>query len=126
MTITIEPTPLVERLRLCGEMWADASGATLARLGRTVINDGGYFSRVEANPVTTTLTLERFAAFLGDPANWPDALVPKVVCEFVRVVGVEVLCDHAQRDTSKMEEPSPGKDGEISGPSDAAACGEAA
>ncbi|MBA3053627.1 MAG: hypothetical protein FP826_01520 [Sphingomonadales bacterium] len=86
---SVPVAPLVERLRLCAQLWTDHNAATLARLGRTVINDGGYFARIDSPEAsTTTATLEKFARFLGDGANWPDGLVPEAVRDFVHVVGV--------------------------------------
>lgn len=80
---------LVDRLRWCAEQWCEANSATLARLGRCVVNDGGFFGRVSSPEAsTTTATLEKFARFLGDPANWPDGAVPDDVCAFVHIVGV--------------------------------------
>lgn len=82
------PPPLVDRLRFCAQLWAEANDATFARLGTIVINDGGFFTRVESTASTTTKTLERFARFLGDAGQWPDGAVPSAVREFVHVVGV--------------------------------------
>lgn len=83
------PFSLLDRLRSAATLWADAHGATLARLGRTVINDGGFFARLESpGASTTTATLERFARFLGDGANWPDGVVPAEVGAFVHITGV--------------------------------------
>lgn len=104
MSNEIEPAPLVERLKAAAQQWVDAHGASLARLGRAVMNDGGFFSRIDGNPVTTTATLERFARFLGDAANWPNGDVPGEVAAFVHVTGVSTETDAA----------SPGKSGEVS------------
>lgn len=104
MNKVIEPAPLIERLKAAAQLWVDANGASLARLGRAVMNDNGFFSRIDGNPVTTTATLERFARFLGDAANWPDGAVPEEVRAFVHVTGV----------SSETEGTSPGKIGEIS------------
>lgn len=93
MTASLEPAPLVERLKLVAQLWVEAHGASLARLGRSVMNDGGFFSRIEANPVTTTATLERFARFLGDAENWPDKLVPADVRAFVHVTGITAISE---------------------------------
>lgn len=80
--------PLVERLKVCAQLWTEANSASRARLGSIVVNDPGFFTRVEATASTTTKTLERFARFLGDPKQWPDQAVPAEVCIFVHVVGV--------------------------------------
>ena len=88
MDITTEPAPLVERLKSAAQQWANANDATLARLGRVVMNDNGFFSRIDGNPVTTTATLEKFARFLGEVGNWPTGVVPDDVLAFVHVTGV--------------------------------------
>ena len=83
------PPTLLDRLRVSAQLWVEARDASFARLGREVINDGGFFARIEARGAsTTTATLERFARFLGDAANWPDGEVPEAVRGFVHVVGV--------------------------------------
>ena len=86
--LPLVPT-LVDRLRACSELWVQSAPArSLPRLGRLVMNDGGFFTRIETTPTTTTATLERFARFLADPANWPDEAVPDEVCAFAHVVGI--------------------------------------
>ncbi len=86
--------PLVDRLRASAAAWVDANEASLARLGRAVVNDGGFFTRLETQVQgTTTASLERFARFLVEPANWPaDAsgarVVPAEVIAFGHAVGV--------------------------------------
>ena len=81
--------PLLDRLRVCAVLWSEATDAKLARLGREVVNDGGFFARLESpGASTTTATLEKFARFLLDPANWPDAVVPGEVAAFGHVTGI--------------------------------------
>lgn len=80
---------LIDRLRECAQLWAAANEASLARLGRTVVNDGGFFSRIDQpSASTTTATLERFARFLSDEGNWPGGQVPPDVVAFAHVNGV--------------------------------------
>ena len=80
---------LLDRLRNCAELWAEANEASLARLGRAVVNDGGFFARVERPEAsTTTATLEKFARFLGDAGNWPEGRVPAEVNGFLAVTGI--------------------------------------
>ena len=105
MDKVIEPAPLVERLKAAAQLWADANDASLARLGRAVMNDNGFFTRIDGNPVTTTATLERFARFLGDAANWPEGAVPEEVRAFVHVTGV----------STEMEGNSTGQNSDLSG-----------
>lgn len=86
--------PLVDRLRISAALWAESTGGSLARLGKAVVNDGGFFTRLETQPQgTTTATLEKFARFLIDPANWPEdadgaRCVPGEVVAFGHVIGV--------------------------------------
>lgn len=79
---------LPERLKNCADLWVSATSASLARLGRTVVNDSSFFKRLESPQGTTTATLEKFARFLGDPANWPSGEVPQEVRAFVHVTGI--------------------------------------
>lgn len=83
-----EPLTLPERLRLSAQLWTERTGFTLARLGRDVVNDGGFFARIESGAAPTTTTLEKFASFLGDAGNWPEGAVPEEVAAFVHVTGV--------------------------------------
>ena len=102
MTLT-----LPDRLRTSAQLWAEATGGTFARLGREAINDGGFFTRLDSpNPSCTTATLEKFARFLGDAANWPDGMVPGDVAAFVHVVGV----------SPAALAPATGQIGDLSGP----------
>ena len=98
MTIAQNPS-LIDRLRHCAELWTRAHGATHARLGRAVVNDGGYFTRLDSQAKgTTTASLERFAQFLGNPGNWPEGHdVPKDVQQFVAITGVHAGDPTAER-----------------------------
>ena len=103
----IEDLPkLIDRLRNCAEQWADASDkASLARLGRLVVNDNGFFSRLESPGATTTVaTVEKFAAFLVDAGNWPEGVVPNEARGFAHVVGI----------SAPLTAPSAGKGDEVS------------
>lgn len=89
--IEAEFIPLVDALKQCSALWVERSGATHARLGRSVVNDGGFFSRLETQPRgTTTDTLERFARFLALPDNWPEGEVPEEVLSFAGRVGISM------------------------------------
>lgn len=109
-----EPAPLVERLKAAAQAWVEAHDASLARLGRLVMNDNGFFSRIDHNPVTTTATLERFARYLANPTNWPNGSVPAEVGAFVHVTGI----------TADLEQSPTGQSSEMSG--EFRAAGEAA
>lgn len=97
---------LIDRLRASARVWTTRHEATFARLGREVVNDGGFFARIESpGASTTTATLERFARFFSDPVNWPDGLVPAEVCDFLHVVGI----------TPAAAAPATGQNSELSG-----------
>lgn len=86
---------LDDRLRLACAAWCAAHEARPGRLGRLAINDGGFFTRLENNPAasTTTATLEKFARFLADPANWPEGEVADEAKALAHVVGVSPAAD---------------------------------
>jgi hypothetical protein len=84
-----QPESLTARLQRCAELWARVNDASLSRLASAVLNDTGYFARLASpEPSTTTRTLERFARYLTDPANWAGELVPDEVCLFAHAVGI--------------------------------------
>jgi hypothetical protein len=85
-----QSTPtLVERLHRCGVLWTNAHAAAPTRLGRIVVNDGALLQRIEQPGVSvTTATLEKFAGFLADPANWPEGVVPQEAVDLAHVVGI--------------------------------------
>lgn len=102
---------LKSRLVRACETWAAAHAAAearevpLSRIGKRVAGDANFFQRIEPSWATCNITtLERFAQFLGDGANWPDGSVPEDVRDFVHVIGVN----------PPGEALSPGKGGEIS------------
>jgi hypothetical protein len=81
--------PLVERLKRVAQLWADANGRSLGALATIVANHGSFFERLAAPDAgTTTATLEKFARFLTEAANWPEGMVPQEVCLFAHAVGV--------------------------------------
>lgn len=86
---TVTALSLVDRLRHVAHMWVTSQDASLARLGKSVVNDGGFFTRLETQVQgTTTSTLEKFAAFLADPGNWPDGAVPQEAVDLAHRVGI--------------------------------------
>lgn len=96
MTQHIQPEPLVDALMTCANLWCAAhqpEPAPLARLGRLAVGDGGFFTRLPTQSKgATTDTLERFARFLLDPANWPVGRggVPQEAREFAHRLGVSL------------------------------------
>ena len=95
---TLTALPLVDRLRQVAQLWADAHEASLARLGKSVVNDGGFFTRLVTQVQgTSTATLEKFARFLGDPGNWPEGDVPQEAIDLAHRVGINTgkAHDHA-------------------------------
>lgn len=93
MDTPIIPTPpsLTDRLRAAAGQWVSANEASLARLGRLVVNDGAFFTKLDTMPRgPSTDTLEKFARFLADPANWPDGAVAEEARALAHVVGVSL------------------------------------
>lgn len=83
-------------------------------MASVVVNHGSFFERLESpGASTTTVTLEKFARYLGDAANWPDGLVPDEVRAFVHVTGI----------TPEAAAASPGKSADLSLPLAGAALG---
>lgn len=86
-----EPRTLTDRLVASSECWATRADASLARLGKLVVNDTAFFTnlaRMRRGPSTDTL--EKFARFLADPASWPDGVVADEAKALAHVVGVSV------------------------------------
>lgn len=80
---------LRDRLLDAAEAWSRATGRTLGALSSVVSNHAQTIERLRdpANKVTDA-TLEKFAAFLADPANWPGGAVPQEAIDLAHVVGV--------------------------------------
>lgn len=88
METTTAPT-LIERLHRCAVIWTQTHGAAPGRIGRLVVNDAGVLPRIsQPGASVTTGTLEKFAMFLADPANWPDGAVPQDALDLAHVTGV--------------------------------------
>lgn len=80
---------LTERLHACAVLWTAAHGAAPGRIGRVVANDAGLLPRIaQPGASVTTATLEKFAGFLADPANWPGGDVPQEAIDLAHVTGV--------------------------------------
>lgn len=93
MTERENSNPLPDALLHCGELWCashaeDGDPAPLSRLSKRAVGDGGFFTRMADQKGVSTYTLERFARYLRDPANWPGGDVPADVCELAHRVGV--------------------------------------
>jgi hypothetical protein len=84
-----EPVKPRDRLLALAEQWAAATGRSLGALSSVVSNQGGTLDRLR-DPATavTDSTLEKFARFLADAANWPDGEVPDEARAFAHVCGV--------------------------------------
>lgn len=88
METTPAPT-LIERLQRCAQLWTDAHSAAPGRIGRVVANDAGVLPRIsQPGASVTTATLEKFAAYLADPANWPEGAVPQEAIDLAHVTGI--------------------------------------
>ncbi len=89
----LSPPRLRDRLLHAAEAWSRATGRTLGALSSIVSNHAQTVERLRdpSNKVTDA-TLEKFAAFLADPANWPQGAVPQEAIDLAHVVGVSVPC----------------------------------
>ena len=84
-----QPPSLTDRLRSAAERWADAHESHLARLGKLVVNDTSFFTGLSVRVKgPSTDTLEKFARFLADPANWPEGAVAEEAKALAHVCGV--------------------------------------
>lgn len=100
-----DPVDLKTRLLRCADLWCAATGQSLTRLGVLVCNDGGFFTRVvRPDAGCTTITLEKFARFLGLAEHWPAGDIPEDVVTFVHINGL----------TAPSAPLSPGSSGDIS------------
>lgn len=85
-----------DRLLTVAELWSAATGRSLGALSSVVTNHGSTLDRLrDPGNAVTDATLEKFAAYLLDPANWPEppagqARVPDQVRAFAHAVGVSL------------------------------------
>ena len=82
---------LLSKLAKVADAWVEAQqrtdpGVSLKTLGSRAIGNSKVFDRKGMN----VDTLERLARWLGDPANWPLALVPTESCLYLGELGVKV------------------------------------
>lgn len=106
---------LLERLKALAAEWERQSGRSKARLATIVVNDGGFFVRIDQPKASCTVaTFERFVGFFRDPANWPSGPVPELVNQLLD--GVDLRggdISHNADVTTVAAETSPGKTDEI-------------
>ncbi|MBB3346017.1 hypothetical protein [Sphingomonas sp. BK069] len=51
-------------------------GRSLSRVSTIVLNNGTFFERLRHGRTFTVANLERIAAWLRDPSNWPGGVIP--------------------------------------------------
>ena len=80
---------LRDRLLDAAQAWSRATGRTLGALSSVVSNHAQTIERLRdpGNKVTDA-TLEKFASYLADPANWPEGAVPQEAVDLAHVVGI--------------------------------------
>lgn len=62
-------------------------GKSLSRVATIVVNNGGFFSRLrEGRPFSVT-SLDKFAAWFRQPANWPDCSIPHTAATALASIG---------------------------------------
>lgn len=107
-----EPIKPRERLLAVAALWSEAAGRSVGALSSMVSNHGSTLERLRDPAVAVTdLTVEKFARFLADAANWPDGAVPEEAKAFAHVTGV----------SAGGASPSNGLSGDMSGDRAAAA-----
>ncbi len=86
---------LRDTLLLAAERWALATSRSTGALSSIVANNGRALERLR-DPATsvTDATLEKFAGFLADPANWPGGTVPQEAIDLAHRVGVSIAEAH--------------------------------
>lgn len=85
------PVAPLERLFIAADKWTERAGKSRSHLARLIVNDSGFFSRIEGGKTSPTLTtIGKFAQFFADPANWPDGHIPAEAVSFVHVNGLSV------------------------------------
>lgn len=86
-------TRLRDRLLCAAEAWSKVTGRTLGALSSIVSNHAQTIERLRdpSNKVTDA-TLEKFAAYLADAANWPEGAVPQEAIDLAHVTGVTLPC----------------------------------
>lgn len=83
-------TALIEIGRCYTDAVAAKGGRSLSRVATIVANTGTFFSRLETGATCTTRSLEKFAEFFGDPANWPGNVVPDEAATALQSMGRSV------------------------------------
>lgn len=111
-----EPIRPRDRLLAVARLWSAATGRTEGALSSVVTNNGGTLDRLRdpANAVTDA-TLERFARFLAEPANWPGAEVPEEALHFAHVTGIPAVATREAADSGEAGAVATGENGEMSG-----------
>lgn len=89
------PLAPLERLFAASDLWVAASRTSRSALAKKVVNDTGFFSRLDKGAASPRVdTMQKFARFFADEASWPDGRVPAEarveVAAFCHVNGVSV------------------------------------
>lgn len=86
---------LRDTLLLAAERWALATGRSTGALSSIVANNGRALERLrDPDTAVTDATLEKFAGYLADSANWPDGSVPKEAIDLAHRVGISTQEAH--------------------------------
>lgn len=91
----VSPLRLRDRLLLAADAWCAATGRSVGALSSVVANHAQTLQRLRdpSNNVTDA-TIEKFAAFLSDPANWPEGAVSQEAIDLAHRVGVTIPEGH--------------------------------
>lgn len=74
---------LVDHLQELARLWSVATGRSVSRLATRVVNDGGFFRRIEGGGGFSDATFEKFLAFFRSGENWPDNRIPLSAAELL-------------------------------------------
>lgn len=85
---------MISRLRLVADRWVEMNRRTdpavsLKTLGARAANNSKLFDR----PGMAVATFEAMVHWLGDPANWPAALIPADAVASLGTLGILVPVD---------------------------------
>lgn len=89
---------LLSKLRRVADAWVDAHRRTddsisLKTLGVRAVGNSKLFERNDGKRMSME-TFSAVAIWLGEPTNWPAALVPSEACQLLCDLGVFVPAGH--------------------------------
>ena len=84
-------TTFEEALIALGESYSATTtkygGRSLARVATIIVNRGSFFDALKRGGTCTGRNIDKIAAYFGDPANWPDNIIPSEATEALKSIG---------------------------------------